>query len=42
MLRFSGRFEGYNLKRFQKDIVAGMVVGVVAIPLGMALPSPRV
>ncbi|MCY8403068.1 SulP family inorganic anion transporter [Bacillus sonorensis] len=36
MLRFSGRFEGYNLKRFQKDIVAGMVVGVVAIPLGMA------
>ncbi|MEY8452002.1 solute carrier family 23 protein [Bacillus licheniformis] len=36
MLRFSGRFEGYSLKRFQKDIVAGMVVGVVAIPLGMA------
>ncbi|QHZ45492.1 SulP family inorganic anion transporter [Bacillus sp. NSP9.1] len=36
MLRFSGRFEGYNLKRFQKDIVAGTVVGVVAIPLGMA------
>ncbi|MED1739255.1 solute carrier family 23 protein [Bacillus swezeyi] len=36
MLRFSGRFEGYNFKRFQKDIVAGMVVGIVAIPLGMA------
>ncbi|MBU8683580.1 SulP family inorganic anion transporter [Bacillus haynesii] len=36
MLRFSGRFEGYSFKRFQKDIVAGMVVGVVAIPLGMA------
>jgi len=36
LLRFSGRFEGYSLKRFQKDIVAGMVVGVVAIPLGMA------
>ncbi|MSN98897.1 sodium-independent anion transporter [Bacillus paralicheniformis] len=36
MLHFSGRFEGYSIKRFQKDIVAGMVVGVVAIPLGMA------
>ncbi|QII50768.1 STAS domain-containing protein [Bacillus paralicheniformis] len=36
MIRFSGRFEGYSLKRLQKDIVAGMVVGVVAIPLGMA------
>ncbi|MPQ24038.1 SulP family inorganic anion transporter [Bacillus paralicheniformis] len=36
MLRFSGRFDGYSLKRFQKDIVAGMVVGIVAIPLGMA------
>ncbi|MFC1286905.1 SulP family inorganic anion transporter [Bacillus paralicheniformis] len=36
MLRYPGRFEGYSLKRFQKDIVAGMVVGVVAIPLGMA------
>ncbi|WP_240909284.1 SulP family inorganic anion transporter [Bacillus paralicheniformis] len=35
-MRFSGRFEGYSLKRLQKDIVAGMVVGVVAIPLGMA------
>ncbi|KUP36139.1 sulfate transporter [Bacillus halotolerans] len=35
-MRFSGRFKGYNLQKFQKDLIAGIVVGVVAIPLGMA------
>ncbi|MFJ7752239.1 SulP family inorganic anion transporter [Peribacillus muralis] len=30
------RFQGYNLKGFQKDVTAGLVVGVVAIPLGLA------
>lgn len=30
------RFQGYNMKGFQKDVTAGLVVGVVAIPLGLA------
>ncbi|AOH53992.1 sodium-independent anion transporter [Peribacillus muralis] len=30
------RFRGYNMKGFQKDVTAGLVVGVVAIPLGLA------
>lgn len=33
---FTGRFKGYNLESFQKDVVAGLIVGVIAIPLGMA------
>jgi SulP family sulfate permease len=33
---FSGRFQGYNRKTFQKDITSGLIVGIVAIPLGMA------
>lgn len=32
----SGNFKGYNLASFQKDLLAGVVVGVIAIPLGMA------
>ncbi|QGQ44259.1 SulP family inorganic anion transporter [Metabacillus sediminilitoris] len=32
----SRRFDGYNLGHFQKDLVAGLVVGIVAIPLAMA------
>lgn len=32
----SGNFKGYNLAAFQKDLLAGVVVGVIAIPLGMA------
>ncbi|MCP6683394.1 SulP family inorganic anion transporter [Bacillus nakamurai] len=35
-MQFSGRYQGYNLRKFQKDIIAGIVVGIVAIPLGMA------
>ncbi len=30
------RFEEYSLQKFQKDILAGIIVGVIAIPLGMA------
>src|SRR5690625_3031675 len=26
----------YSLQKFQKDLLAGLVVGVIAIPLGMA------
>lgn len=33
---FFGRYGGYNLKSFQKDLVSGLIVGVIAIPLGMA------
>ncbi|MCM3790222.1 sulfate permease [Domibacillus indicus] len=32
----SSRFHGYKLGHFQKDLVAGLVVGIVAIPLAMA------
>lgn len=33
---FTGRYKGYNLQSFQKDLLSGLVVGVIAIPLGMA------
>ncbi|WP_396135452.1 SulP family inorganic anion transporter [Bacillus sp. 3255] len=33
---FSGRFQGYNRKKFQNDLISGFIVGIVAIPLGMA------
>ena len=29
--------EGYNLNKFSKDILAGITVGIIAIPLAMAL-----
>ncbi|HSJ36812.1 MAG TPA: SulP family inorganic anion transporter [Planococcus sp. (in: firmicutes)] len=32
----SDNFKGYNMAAFQKDLLAGVVVGVIAIPLGMA------
>ncbi|GAA3334003.1 hypothetical protein GCM10020331_100270 [Ectobacillus funiculus] len=32
----SNRFYGYNVGHFQKDLVAGLIVGIVAIPLAMA------
>ncbi|WP_453990876.1 SulP family inorganic anion transporter [Bacillus nitroreducens] len=33
---FTGRFEGYSIHAFQKDLISGVVVGIIAIPLGMA------
>lgn len=33
---FTGRYKGYSLQSFQKDLLSGLVVGVIAIPLGMA------
>ncbi|WP_078379832.1 SulP family inorganic anion transporter [Sutcliffiella halmapala] len=33
---FTRRFSGYTLESFQKDLLSGFVVGVIAIPLGMA------
>lgn len=33
---FTGRFEGYSVGHFKKDLVSGTVVGIVAIPLAMS------
>ncbi|MCM3584207.1 sulfate permease [Mesobacillus maritimus] len=33
---FRGRYKGYSLQSLQKDLISGIVVGVIAIPLGMA------
>ncbi len=30
------RFQHYNLKSLQKDLISGIIVGIIAIPLGMA------
>lgn len=31
-----GRFQGYNMAALRKDLLSGIIVGVIAIPLGMA------
>lgn len=31
-----GRFEGYSLNSFKKDLVSGTIVGIVALPLAMS------
>ncbi|WP_107942753.1 SulP family inorganic anion transporter [Metasolibacillus fluoroglycofenilyticus] len=31
-----GRFKGYSLARFRKDLLSGLIVGIVAIPLAMS------
>lgn len=33
---FTGRFKNYSFQSFQKDLISGIVVGIIAIPLGMA------
>lgn len=33
---FTGIFKKYSLKQLQKDLIAGIVVGVIAIPLAMS------
>lgn len=33
---FTGRFQNYSFQKFQKDLLAGIIVGVIAIPLGMS------
>ncbi len=35
-MKWTGRFEGYNMDSFRKDCVSGLIVGIIAIPLGMA------
>src|SRR5262245_2216599 len=34
--RCFGRMAGYNAQRLRKDLIAGLVVGIVALPLAMA------
>lgn len=36
MLKGWGRFEGYGKGDFRRDLIAGCIVGIIAIPLGMA------
>lgn len=35
-LNFYGRMQGYTAERFRKDVLAGVIVGIVALPLAMA------
>lgn len=35
-LRFTGRYAGYSFQKLKQDIVAGIIVGIIAIPLGMS------
>lgn len=35
-MKWTGRFEGYDAAAFRKDLVSGIIVGIIAIPLGMA------
>ena len=33
---FTGRFEGYSVGHFKKDLLSGVIVGIIAIPLAMS------
>lgn len=35
-MTFSGRFEGYSINHLKRDMISGLIVGIIAIPLGMA------
>ncbi|KRE32675.1 SulP family inorganic anion transporter [Paenibacillus sp. Soil522] len=35
-MRWTGRFAGYDTASFRKDLLSGLIVGIIAIPLGMA------
>lgn len=35
-MKWRGRYEGYNAEALRRDLVSGLIVGIVAIPLGMA------
>jgi SulP family sulfate permease len=35
-MKGSGRYEGYGVHSLRRDLIAGLIVGIVAIPLGMA------
>lgn len=35
-MKWTGRFAGYHASAFRKDLLSGLIVGIIAIPLGMA------
>lgn len=35
-MRGIGRYAGYRIADFRKDLISGLIVGIIAIPLGMA------
>ncbi|NIK77692.1 SulP family sulfate permease [Paenibacillus castaneae] len=35
-MKWTGRLEGYHAAAFRKDLISGLIVGIIAIPLGMA------
>lgn len=35
-MKWTGRYKGYDAGAFRKDLISGCIVGIVAIPLGMA------
>lgn len=35
-MKWTGRFEDYNATSLRKDLISGLIVGIIAIPLGMA------
>ncbi len=35
-MKLSGRFAGYTVRDLKNDIISGLTVGIIAIPLGMA------
>lgn len=35
-MKWTGQFSGYSASAFRKDLISGCIVGIVAIPLGMA------
>ena len=35
-VRWTGRFEGYSFAHFKKDLLSGIIVGIIAVPLAMS------
>lgn len=35
-MKWTGRYKGYHAAAFRQDIISGLIVGIIAIPLGMA------
>ncbi|MFB9324751.1 SulP family inorganic anion transporter [Paenibacillus aurantiacus] len=35
-MKWTGRYEQYDAAAFRKDLISGLIVGIIAIPLGMA------